>query len=122
MEGISTVKDIISQGDYMVKMDLKEAYFMVPIAQEYQKFLSFSWERKHFHFTCLPFGLSTAPWTFTKITKTVVSLLRSHGVCMVIYLDMLLLHQSQERLEEARNLALDLLESLGFLVNYKKSE
>ena len=42
---------------------------------------------------------------------------------MVVYLDdMLFLHQQEEKLLEARGLALDLLESLGFLVNYKKSE
>ena len=94
---------------------------MVPIAPQHRKLLSFQWEGRNFHFTCLPFGLSTAPRTFTKVTKTVVSFLRSRGVRMVVYLDdMLFLHQREEKLTQIiRKLVLDLL---GFLVNYKKSE
>lgn len=30
-EGIPTLRDLISQGDCMIKLDLKDAYFMVPI-------------------------------------------------------------------------------------------
>ena len=123
MEGLSTVRDIITRGDYMFKLDLKDAYFMFPVAEQHQKYLSFQWETKFFHFTCLPFGLSTAPWTFTKVTRPVVQFLRARGVRMVIYLDdMLFFHQQKEGLLEIRGLALDLLEDLGFLVNYEKSE
>ena len=37
-------------------------------------------------------------------------------------LDMLCLHQENERLVGIRNMVVDLLENLGFLVNYRKSE
>ena len=101
----------------MIKLDLKDAYFMVPIAPQHQKL---QWEGRNFHFTCLPFGLSTAPRTFTKVTKTVVSILRSRGVRMVVYLDdIIFLLQREEKLTQIRNLVLDFL---GYLVNYKKSE
>ncbi|KAM9308274.1 uncharacterized protein PAF06_012458 [Gastrophryne carolinensis] len=45
-------------------------------------------------FTCLPFGLSSAPWCFTKLMKPVVALLRSRGVCLIIYLDNILIMAS----------------------------
>ena len=93
---------------------------MIPIAPHHQKFLSFKWV---FHFTCLLFSLSSAPRTFTKVTGPVASYLWGRGVKMVIYLDdMLFLHQEKERLVGIRNMVLDLLENLGFLVNYRKSE
>ena len=104
----------------MFKLDLKDAYFIIPVAEHHQKNLSFQWKERCFHFI---FGLSTAPWAFTKVTRPVVQFLRYGGVRMVIYLDdMLFLDQKEENLPETRNLVLDLLESLGFLINYNKSE
>ncbi len=45
------------------------------------------------------------------------------GVRMVIYLDdMLFLHQKTEELVKIRLTVLDLLENLGFLINYEKSD
>jgi hypothetical protein len=40
MEGIHILKDLLKAGDWMVKVDLKDAYFMVPICQEDRAFLS----------------------------------------------------------------------------------
>ena len=45
----------ISPGDYMVSVDLKDAYFSVPIFQPHRRFLRFLWSSRRFEFTCLPF-------------------------------------------------------------------
>ena len=122
MEGIQSLRDIILRNDYVLKLDLKDAYFAVPIHKQDQKYLAFKWEGRMYRFTCLPFGLSNAPRVFTKIMRTVVAYLRAQGVRMVIYLDdMLFLSQKEEELLRWRSLVLDLLENLGFLVNYPKS-
>ncbi|KZR98982.1 Uncharacterized protein APZ42_005349, partial [Daphnia magna] len=63
MENLETVKSVVRAGDWLMKLDLKE----------YQKFLCFSWEGRYFQFSCLPFGLSSAPLTFTKLLKVAVS-------------------------------------------------
>lgn len=65
MEDIRSVKDIIQPGDYMAKLDLREAYFSVPVNHTSRKFLQFRWRNKLLQFTCLPFGLSSAPFVFT---------------------------------------------------------
>jgi hypothetical protein len=55
--------------------------------------------------------------------KPVITYLRSLGIRMVVYLDdMLILAQTKEELLKWRSIVLDLLENLGFLINYKKSE
>ena len=106
----------------MCRIDLKDAYFAVPIASHHQKYLRFSWKGQTFQFTCLPFGLSTAPRIFTKLLRPVVGLLRSRGVRCVIYLDdILILAQRKDMLLHQTAATLELLESLGFLMNYKKS-
>ena len=122
MEGMHVVRDLLQKNDWMTRIDLKDAYFSVPIHPQHRKFLRFRWQEKCFQFTCLPFGLASAPRVFTKILRPIVGFLRSRGIRCVIYLDdLLLLHQNRDTLKEHTATALALLEALGFLVNYPKS-
>ena len=41
MEGIHTLKSLIQEGDWLVKIDLKDTYFSIPISQHHRKFLCF---------------------------------------------------------------------------------
>ena len=100
MESISILKDILQERDFMVKLDLKDAYLAVPIHKDHQCNLQFHWENRFFQFVALPFGLSSAPWIFTKILKTVVGCLRRRGIRLMIYLDdILILKNSFSALE-----------------------
>ena len=50
MEGLDLVKFIIRENDWMVKVDLKDAYFTVPVAHEHQKFLRFIWKGRFYQY------------------------------------------------------------------------
>ena len=50
MEGLHILPDLIQAQDWMIKMDLKDAYLQVPIHREDQHFLQFQWNRKIFQF------------------------------------------------------------------------
>ena len=80
-------------------------------------------ENKGIPVACLPFGLSTAPWVFTKVLRPVIGWLRQKGVRCMIYLDDLLIMAKckQEAANQCRAVT-QLLESLEFLVNYTKSQ
>ena len=83
---------------------------------------SFKPPKQAYEFTCLPFGLAAAPRVFAKVMKPVVGFIRSKGVWCVVYInDFLLMHQKKQDLIEQTVLTLNLLEALGFLVNYSKS-
>jgi hypothetical protein len=41
MEGIHLVKDLMREGDWLVKLDLKDKYFAIPIDEDYQHLLQF---------------------------------------------------------------------------------
>ena len=96
---------------------LQDAYFSVPIHDSYEHYLRFIFQGTTYEFQCLPFGLSSAPWTFTKLLKPVISLLRSLGIRIVIYLDdMLILDESPDCLASVFRSIVNVLKQLGFLI------
>ena len=99
MESILSLRDILKKDDYMIKVDLKDAYLTVPIHTSHRKYLRFSWNGSNYQFKVLPFGLSTAPRIFTKIMRPVMAKLREQGLRLIIYLDdILLVADSPEKL------------------------
>lgn len=86
MEPYRTVLKLIQEGSYMCNIDLKQAYY-IPFHQEFRKYLSFKFDDPTYHYCALPFDLSLAPYIFTKVTKPILSYLRSKNVTCVLYLD-----------------------------------
>ena len=122
MEGIRVVKGLLRKNDWMVKLDLKDAYLSVPMSTPNRRLLRFEWHQQLWEFNCLPFGLNSAPYTFTKLLKPAVALLRRLGIRCILYLDdMLIMAQSKSTLLEHLATAVDLLVSLGFIINLDKS-
>ena len=122
MEGLHTVKALIQKNDWLAKVDLKDAFFMIPMAQQHRHLLLFTMGTETFQFNCLPFGLFTAPRVFTKLLKPAIELLRATGIRLVIYMDdMLVMAHSNQMLREHVYQVLFLLENLGFIINSKKS-
>jgi hypothetical protein len=85
-------KEVLKPGDFMFSFDLKSGYHHVDIFKDHQKFLAFSWtysdgSTKYFQFTVLPFGLSSAPYNFTKLLKPIIKKWLSQGNSIVIFLD-----------------------------------
>ena len=107
---------------HMASLDLKDAYYSVPIADEHRKYLSFYWKGQLFQYTCLPNGLSSAPRYFTKIVTPVYSTLRKRGHLNVGYIDDSYLQGSNES-ECALNVAdtRALFTDVGFVISEEKS-
>lgn len=69
MDTLDTVTKMIKPGCYVASVDLKDAYYTVPIQEDDQNFLKFGYKVCLYKYTCLPNGLSTAPRIFTKMIK-----------------------------------------------------
>ena len=79
-------------------------------------------DQVRYHFTCLPFGLSCAPWAFTNFLKPVAALLRGLGVHLIVYIDdMLVIGKSPAETRDHVEALIVLLEGLGFIINREKS-
>ena len=61
MEGIHLLRDILQPNDWLGKIDLKDAYFVIPTWRDHRKYLRFVWRQTLLEFACLPFGLAVAP-------------------------------------------------------------
>ena len=106
----------------MASIDLKDAYFTVPIAKNHRKYLRYLWQNKLFEFTCLPFGLACAPRVFTKIMKPLIASLRLMGHESCDYIDeALLIGATKEECITNVKARVALTQELGFIVNTGKS-
>ena len=122
METIKSAILNISKGDYFASVDLKDAYFSIPIHKEYRKYLRFVWNGKHYQFKVLPQGLASSPRVFTKILKPVYATLRKKGHSIAPYIDDSLLN-APTYLDCLRTITdtCFLVDSLGFTINPNKS-
>ena len=65
MERLETVCDLVEKGDFFTSIDLKDAYFAIPIHPEHRKFLRFFWGKQVYQYRVMCFGLTCAPRVFT---------------------------------------------------------
>ena len=79
METSQTALKLMRPGCFMASVNLKDAYYSIPIAAEDQQLLKFVWEGNYFNFTRLPNGLASAPRLFTKVLKPVFANLWAQG-------------------------------------------
>ena len=85
MDTFKSVKEILRPGDWAVTLDIKDAYFHIPIHMKSRKFLRFLWRKKAFKLVVLPFRLSSAPRVFTPSVQGFNSVLlkeRYQGDCV----------------------------------------
>ncbi|XP_067204231.1 uncharacterized protein [Linepithema humile] len=121
LEDWRTVIRLMLPGFHMATLDLEDAYLLVPIYENHRRFLRFQWRNVTYEFSALPFGLSTAPYIFTKILRPVVTFLRNQGYQSVVYLDdFLLLGSSADECRANILASVNLLQSLGFVINFSK--
>ena len=116
------VPNVVQKDSFMAKVDLKDVYLTVPVATEFHCLLAFQSESKEFlQFQTLPFGLCTAPYVFSKITKPAVQFLRQTGIHFIIYLDDMLLVSPTEWSLVQDLLTILWLFSCLFMVNTAKT-
>ena len=71
----------------MPSLDLKEAYFSIPIDENSIKYLKFNFHGTKYAFRSLPQGFKDSHRVFTKIMKPVSAHLRNKGIFVSIYID-----------------------------------
>ena len=123
METSEVIRHSMPQNAWVTTIDLKDAYFHVPMRQEMMKYLRFCYQGKVWQFRALPFGLSTAPWIFSMCVRELEVLAHRKGIQINQYLDdWLIRHSSPEILLRQTQWVVDLCTKMGFKLNTKKSD
>ena len=87
MDSLNTITKLVSKNCFMASIDLKDAYYSVPVRKQDRKLLRFQWNDIMFEYTCLPNGLSSSPRIFTKILKPPLAELHKKGHISLAHLD-----------------------------------
>ena len=122
METLATILPLLNPDDWAVSVDLADAYHHVPISLPSRRLLGFNFAGRVYQYRALPFGLSPAPRLFTRLVSAVAAFLRERGIRVFCYLDdWLIVASNPQLLISHRDFALDLVQTLGFIINWEKS-
>ena len=80
------INDVLAQlggAKVFSSLDLLSGYWQIPMAEESKPLTAFSTHKEHLEFNCMPFGLTSAPLTFSRIIGQVLGHIKN----VYIYLD-----------------------------------
>ena len=122
METVHSVAPLIQQNYYKLKIDLKDAYYIVKISENHTKALKFLAGSNLLKFFVLPNELSSGLRKFTKLTKRSLAVLRLERIIIAIYIDQLiLLGDTHEECLTGSIKTMKMFLCLGFLMHPEKS-
>ena len=121
----ASLMHFLGKRSLLAKIDLREAYRMVPIHPEDRRFLGISWQNSVYVDCQLPFGLASAPAIFNALAEALEWILRSRGVRYIIhYLDNFLILGPPDSIEcrRALDITLQVCKELGVPIAEDKLE
>lgn len=121
-EGISKVRELIQKGDLLTSIDVKGAFLHIPIEPNSRYWLQFLADGVVYEFQTLPFGVSSAPFYWTKILSQIIHHLRRQAIRISVYMDDILIAAKDKETSIAHTtVVLDNLQAAGITINFEKS-
>lgn len=121
-ENAEVSKMYLKQVILFFSFDLKCAYHHIMMHELDKEYLGFKWNNNYYVFKVLPFGISTAGYTFSKLMREIVKFWRTKGYKIVLYLDGGI--GGASTFQEAKVVSSEIqgdLDKLGFLIAEDKS-
>jgi len=122
MDNIHSVLHLIQQDCFMTSIDIKDAYYSVPIRSSDRKYLRFMFEGRLYEYLVLPNGLSCGPRKFTKLLKPALASLRKGGTTIAAYIDdILIIGRTYQECLLSTYISCSIFDRLGFVIHPDKS-
>ena len=122
LDNIQNIFPFLKKGQWCAKLDLKDAYFHIPVSQQLKPYLRMKVGDQVWEFQAGCFGLNIMPKLFMELMATFQKKWRASGILCFIYLDdILVLGETKRQVEtHLKVMVTDLLQA-GFKINTKKS-
>ena len=118
---------MVNVGAFLAKVDLSEAYRSVPINPLCYKLTGLHWTFEGHSSTTflfdarLPFGSAMSCRIFQSLSDAVVRIMARKGFCVCSYIDdFMIIADSKFECESGLACLVEVLETLGFLINWDK--
>ena len=122
MQTLKAILQSLNPNDWVTKLDLKDAYFHIPIRPKHRKFLRFAIQGQCHQFKALCFGLASAPRVFTKVMAVLGAKLHAQQVQVCMYLDdWLIIDQCKHSASQSISRVIQMVLRLGLIPNVEKS-
>lgn len=122
MDTFETALKLIKPDCYMASIDVRHAYYMVPIAEAQQIKLRFIFRNKVYQYVAMPNGISCAPRQYTKLMKPVYATLRQLGHSNSGFIDdSLLVSDTFQECKHNISDTVQIMTEVGFIIHQKKS-
>ena len=122
MEHAPKAASILKPGDWLFTVDMKSGYHQIPLKPSFRRFCCFEWQGKVYRWAVLPFGLSSAPRAYTKLSRVMLKYWRKLGIRCSNYIDDFLF--AAATLQEAlalRDKVLSDMVRFGWFISFTKS-
>jgi len=86
-ETLNDLSQVLRPDDSLLVWDIKDAYHHLLLREEDQPFLAFTTLGRVFVPLTMPFGMSLAPYMWTKVMRALVQFLRALGFRIISYVD-----------------------------------
>ena len=113
---------MMKPGDFMFTVDMKSGYHQIPLKPAFRKFCCFQWGGSIYRWRVLPFGLSSAPRAYTKLSRCMLAYWRAQGIRVSNYIDdFIFFAASYEEAVALRNRVLRDMAMFGWHISLSKS-
>ncbi len=121
--------DLIEKGDYQASLDLESAYYHIRLHEDDQTYFGFALpcpetgEDIFFKYKVLAFGISTAAFALTRVTKPLVRYIHDRGIKFCIYIDDARVSApSKEETWEQFTFVKEVFQAAGFVLSQTKTD
>jgi ribonuclease HI len=124
MEDQSVVSQVLQPSMWAVTVDITKAFHHIQVAERLRPYLCTRYNHSLMQYIAMPFGLSSAPRTFSRVMHHCITIARREWplLTFVQYMDdILMLAQEEQHLVELVPQVIKFLKGLGWLISEKKS-
>lgn len=121
LEGLRNLPMLMKTGDVVVKIDLVQGFYHVPLRGDTKQYVCVEHEGKYYQYNSLAMGIKPATAVMTKVMRPLLAAWRADGLRFIHCVDDLLLLASPDDIVVMRDRMLDDLTKAGFHINWKKS-